>query len=120
MACKKEHLNFGLFTAVVLVIIYIFAEKPRNLVEIILNGLIILCSGVIGSLLPDILEPAYNPFHRKSFHSLMIGGFEVFGIKELPKKKLEPAIKYGSMALLIGYLSHLLLDGFTPRKLPLI
>lgn len=77
-------------------------------------SLILLCGGIgyIVACLPDILEPASNPHHRKIFHSLLALG--VFIV--VTAKTENPLLK----TLAASYTSHLILDGLTPFGLPLI
>ncbi len=74
----------------------------------------------LGSLCPDVLEPALHSWHRGPCHSLAAGG--VAGhVATVP---LLGAMTPGFEAVLIsffalGYLSHLVMDAGTPRCLPL-
>ena len=62
--------------------------------------------------LPDWIEPATNPNHRKFFHSFAMGGLVVYGMYG----------KHTENMRLIGmsYLSHLAADARTPKSIPLI
>jgi membrane-bound metal-dependent hydrolase YbcI (DUF457 family) len=106
--------------------------------------------GVIGSMLPDVIEPATSPNHRGSFHSLLAaGGLTAataadwsarchrraaecdaraaqcqVGSHERSDQELK-ALCFRALAgliigLIAGYGSHLLLDSTTSRSLPLI
>ena len=75
--------------------------------------------------LPDILEPALNPNHRRFFHSVGFSGLLGYGLYQLhqkwqPQDEVEKVIK--NMALIAGsaYLIHLAMDSTTPKSLPLI
>lgn len=123
-------------------------DQPNDLIvaEVIGSTL----SGVLGGLLPDFIEPATSPNHRKAAHSVTAGASLVFvqatgwqgecrrrAITEIEQASyLAPRSREHSrsnlMALLwallagliggliAGYASHLALDAMTPRSLPLI
>lgn len=106
--------------------------------------------GVVGSMLPDVIEPATSPNHRGAFHSLLAvagltagatadwaarchgraaecdaraAGCQV-GSRERTDEERK-ALGFRALAglivgLLAGYGSHLLLDSTTARSLPLI
>ncbi len=87
-----------------------------------------LAAGAIGaffSKLPDVLEPALrNPHHRQFFHSFAFLGMVGRGVYRVsqwePRDELE---KWLRGLLLIGglaYMSHLVVDAFTSRSLPLV
>ena len=87
-----------------------------------------LAAGAIGAFfgkLPDVLEPALrNPHHRQFFHSFAFLGMVGWGVHRVsqwePQDELE---KWLRGLLLIGglaYMSHLVVDAFTSRSLPLV
>lgn len=76
-------------------------------------GMFIL-AGVAGGRLPDLLEPANDPNHRKFWHSMTCAGVLNVGHCFLPAP-LQPA----TLPLLFGYNSHLLADS-TTSPLPVI
>jgi len=76
---------------------------------------------VIGVLLPDILEPASSPGHRKFFHSLLLAGLLVTFFVMLNKKLItieNEDVKRIINYLGFGYGMHLLQDSVTPMGLP--
>lgn len=80
--------------------------------------------GTFGGRLPDLLEPATNPNHRKFFHSLLVLGTIGNSIYEIyqwtPESNFEKFIR-GILLTLLGTCgSHLLLDMTTHKGLPLI
>jgi membrane-bound metal-dependent hydrolase YbcI (DUF457 family) len=79
-----------------------------------------LLGGAMG-ILPDILEPAKNnPHHRRIFHSLALlscfllkdGLYDEFQLNERQRDFCNIALS--------GYSSHLIVDSFSPRSLPII
>ena len=87
-----------------------------------------LAAGAIGAFfgkLPDVLEPSLrNLHHRQFFHSFAFLGMVGWGVYRVsqwePRDELE---KWLRGLLLIGglaYMSHLVVDAFTSRSLPLV
>ena len=70
-----------------------------------------LAIGLLGSAMPDILEPADSPSHRGSLHSVALLGASVHG----SIRSADPVLAIFA----IGYASHLALDASTPAGLPL-
>jgi len=69
------------------------------------------------------LEPAVDPNHRAFGHSLGLGaGLAKFAMAKCSKENsdwqefLEIVVAVGT----VSYVCHLIVDGFTPRGLPLI
>lgn len=86
-----------------------------------------LLSALIASLLtnlPDMIEPASNPYHRQFFHSVLFGGAVAYaGVKAyewLAEDDFEKAVRALLMVGCGAYLVHLLADSTTPRSLPLV
>ena len=74
--------------------------------------------------LPDIVEPAMNPNHRKFFHTITfalgLGYFVHLVYKWEADGEWE---RLARVAMLIGgcaYLAHLARDAFTAKSLPLV
>ena len=84
-------------------------------------ALLRIAASGLGAILPDVIEPALNPRHRKFFHSvLVLAAIATFLSKfRDPTKPQEPwqAIVEG---LSRGYLRHLCFDFCTPACLPLL
>jgi inner membrane protein len=95
-------------------------DRPDEQCDLMLAGLL---GGALGKL-PDRLEPAIHPNHRQFFHSVAVFIACTYGVKKL--FDWEPDTQemvWLRRLLLVGgaaYLSHLLLDGMTPKSLPLI
>ncbi len=82
-----------------------------------------LTSGGIGAfcgVLPDLLEPATCPNHRKFCHSLTAASAIGYGMYKCSRSEMPDGDK--EIVLLAGtaYLSHLFLDIKTPSGLPII
>lgn len=81
-------------------------------------------AGALASKLPDLLEPALNPHHRQFFHSIVFAaglGLAAYKLyKWEPQGKKEEWMRVLLLAGLSGYLLHLLMDGCTPRSLPML
>jgi len=76
----------------------------------------------IGARLPDILEPANNPNHRKFFHSVAVGMGVTYAQLEA-KRKLQNKDDFWTEVVSsvgLGYVVHLLQDSQTPKGLPII
>lgn len=81
-------------------------------------------AGGFFATLPDRLEPALHPNHRQFFHSVAILALIATGVRAA--YRWEPATKGQALLralLLVGgvaYGTHLVLDGLTPKSIPLI
>jgi inner membrane protein len=76
---------------------------------------------VLGSVSPDILEPAVHPWHRGPCHSMTAGS----GAARLAWTPWTGDSNFDLATLLLGffalgYLSHLMMDACTPRGVPLL
>ena len=87
-----------------------------------LLGQLLLGAGIGGlaGVLPDILEPADNPRHRKTFHSLLLALLLYRGMVKLGQSGLPADTQVCLQGGAAAYLSHLLLDLTTPMGLPLL
>jgi len=75
--------------------------------------------GCLGGVLPDLLEPANNPYHRKFFHSIMLFlMISYINQKLIGNSNLNGDAKLSLSLLNVGYLSHLILDSSTYMGLP--
>ena len=94
-----------------------------DLVTILKRLAIANTAGAVGVMLPDILEPATDPNHRKFFHSIAIGTLLIIFFVLLYKKIISienEDVKRVLSYLGIGYGVHLAQDGCTPMGLPLV
>ncbi|WP_394298288.1 metal-dependent hydrolase [Methanosarcina barkeri] len=77
---------------------------------------------IIGSILPDVIEPSRNKFHRKFFHSIfliIIFVFLIMTYKELISGNFDNPILTCYFFIGCGSVSHLLMDVITRNGLPL-
>ncbi|MFP4006371.1 MAG: metal-dependent hydrolase [Candidatus Hadarchaeia archaeon] len=119
----------------------IFAIFGTILINILLNGtlpdsitnfiyfflnmrvyifLIMIVFSVLGGILPDILDPPFTKKHRRYAHSkilLVIFSTLLLFTVVLIFIKREKIILWPIYYFLIGYISHLVLDSFTPAGL---
>lgn len=110
MPNKETHFTIAF---ILLVIIY-FLMNYLSLVKYFGFATILL----IGSILPDMIEPAYHYTHRKYFHSKSF--LKILYIILLPLLIISiflPIILY-LLFLIIGYILHLWLDATTKMGLP--
>ena len=78
----------------------------------------------LSATLPDLLEPANVPHHRKFFHSVtfaaIVGGI-AWKVKEWqPEDAVEDSLRFLLLAGCSAYLIHLGMDALTKRSLPLL
>ncbi len=89
--------------------------------ELLLHSLYGTAAGVIGGVLPDVLEPALHSHHRKICHGMGALALSTIGATRAGKHPgLNPHLKTAAIAGCIGYGSHLVLDASTPRGIPLL
>jgi inner membrane protein len=121
MANYQGHLVAGAITGgSVDVIRKIIEKKPLELRDIILLSLQV-CVGSVGGVLPDRLEPAIHPHHRKFFHSILFLSLIGVGLFLLwDNKGIADWIKWLLTALAVAFIIHLIIDGFTPAGLPVV
>lgn len=88
------------------------------------NPLLTIGVSTIFSKLPDWIEPASNPHHRQFFHSISFLAMLGYGLKKTydwrPEDKGGQILRFLTLCAGAGYISHLVLDGLTPRSLPLL
>jgi hypothetical protein len=88
--------------------------------ELLASGLGGAGLGAVTGVLPDILEPARHPHHRKTCHSLTAMASIAVGLHKVSKSNLSDIQKGTAYIAGAGYLSHLFLDLDTPKGLPLL
>lgn len=96
-----------------------YAYFVNLLVKISLDNIAIaFFLALIGTILPDILEPPTSWEHRGIAHSL--GALKFFGISLIitALMGLLSYIFYIASGFFLGYFVHLLIDSITPAGLP--
>lgn len=94
-------------------------DKKFDYAELFLSTFGGATLGTLGGVLPDILEPANSPHHRKVFHSWATASLISYGLYQAYKSNI-PKVAQGLCYIAgFGYLSHLALDSRTPMGLPL-
>jgi membrane-bound metal-dependent hydrolase YbcI (DUF457 family) len=91
--------------------------EPEDLLRLTLS----LSLSCIGGILPDVLEPAIHPRHRKFFHSILfiiIIGIAIYYL--FKSEELDDILKWSFTAFSIAIIAHIVLDGFTPAGLPVL
>ncbi len=147
MPKRKEHLAVGIIAGLgVGLATAVLVEKRDRWLHVVTCTL----SAGVGARLPDVMEPALSPNHRGVAHSVAAGvGVGVLMRARHHARCLELALEcdrraaalqrdspqWGAevrgarlwrlaaaalLGLLAGYASHLVMDGATPRSLPLI
>lgn len=120
MACAVEHAAFNLVAVTTATAIVRQQEgKPVDGSTLMVG----VASACLPSL-PDMLEPALHPNHRKFFHSVAFAVALGYVMRRIYKWETEhPTEQLARAALLVGgaaYLAHLARDAFTAKSLPLV
>jgi len=96
------------------------AKNGESTLKPLISG---LAAAGLGKL-PDQLEPAIHPNHRQFFHSLAMAGMVGYGMYKTYKwQPDDPVYQMLRWVLLIAggaYLTHLVMDRFTAKSLPLV
>lgn len=118
MPRRQDHAGLSLIIIAAIYFIFSISNFSSNVQSQFFISSFLL---VIGSLLPDILEPAYDYNHREFFHSrkllfiLIVAATLLMSIWVFLLK--SQYFLYTS-SLLLGYILHLLLDSFSKIGLP--
>ncbi len=120
MACAAEHAQFNFFAVMTATAIVQSRDGAANDGTPLAMG----AAAALMPSLPDVLEPAVNPNHRKFFHSvvfaLLIGQGMHKAYKWDAKSDWERIVRVLLLAGGAAYLAHLARDAFTAKSLPLI
>lgn len=76
--------------------------------------------GFLLASLPDWLEPARNPNHRKFAHSLVMMGLVGYSAFGKHTKNMDEDFKKVIQAFAISFISHLCADSTTKKSIPII
>lgn len=122
MPCAKEHFIAGLAVGATVNGFIQWIECLDDPARKFDWGEFFVCTvaGDAAALLPDILEPADSPNHRKFFHSIAAAGLVVYAISGRHTDGYSASARKILTVLGMGYLSHLALDCTTPRAIDLI
>ena len=116
MANGADHITAGVLTGVAMA--WYGQSQDENV-----NPLLAITACTFFSKLPDWIEPATNPHHRQFFHSISFLVMLGYGLKKAydwkPEDKDDQFLRFLTLCAGAGYISHLVLDGLTPRSLPL-
>ncbi|QIL91282.1 metal-dependent hydrolase [Microbulbifer sp. SH-1] len=117
MANGADHIAAGALTGVAMAC---YGQSQSENV----NPLLAIGASTVFSKLPDWIEPATNPHHRQFFHSVSFLAMLGYGLKKAydwkPNDKEGRLLRFLTLCAGAGYISHLVLDGLTPRSLPLL
>ena len=107
---RKEHMQIAALVGGIAYVGYYLYRKNQD-EDYEFNPLALVASvglGMLGGRLPDIIEPAIHPRHRKFWHSWTCAGVLNAGHWFLPAP-----LKAATVPILVGYNSHLLADSTT-------
>ena len=120
MACANEHSAFNLVAVSVATALVEGRDGRPLTVAPMAMGFTAACF----PSLPDLIEPALHPNHRKFFHSWAVVGLLGWGIYRLydwkPEEGWDQFVRMAGLALGAAYLAHLARDALTTKSLPLI
>lgn len=118
----KQHKQIGAVCGAGYTVIKYIIEKQDNPELAFSWGDLLINTGIgyfFGSL-PDWIEPATSPNHRKIFHSLAIGLGVRYGAFGKHTKAWPEEVKKPVQATALAYLSHLAADFTTAKSIPFI
>lgn len=117
MANGADHIAAGALTGVAMAC---YGQSQGENV----NPLLAIGTSTVFSKLPDWIEPATNPHHRQFFHSVSFLVMLGYGLKKTcdwkPEEMGGRLLRFLTLCAGAGYISHLVLDGLTPRSLPML
>ena len=96
-------------------------NQPGSVPDLLLYCGLGLAGGLVGSILPDLLEPPRHPNHRGVFHSIVP---TALGVTVLVATAF-PSVGTGWAGTFLsagaaGYVSHILADAGTPAGVPIL
>ena len=118
----KQHLVIGATVGEAFSVLKYFHRKETDeTVEFQWSELLLdMGLGALFASLPDIIEPATSPHHRKFFHSVLAGSAVGYGAFGQHSEKWDTGLKQSMRAIAVSYLSHLVADSTTARSIALI
>jgi inner membrane protein len=147
MPNRRTHVDAGAIAGSVTALMMANRQPPAIVLAETTGGLL---GGALGGMMPDLLEPATSPNHRKLAHSMVMAGtLTLAKVTEWQAVCRREAAAQGQAALQLlpgsrarsdaelaaiwwsflagfiagffaGYVSHLALDAATTRSLPFI
>lgn len=120
MACATEHAQFN-FASVALACAMVRHRegRPADATPFAMGA----AAACLPSL-PDVLEPALHPNHRKFFHSAVVYAALGYGLHRLYRWEAQDdtqrLLRIVGLVTGAAYLAHLTRDAFTAKSLPLI
>jgi len=118
MACREAHVIVGGITGAVA---YCIMKERQGEKSSLLEALAAAVAGGLIATIPDVLEPATDPNHRGPLHSVGALAACVAVIKKvLDSREIASWAKVWSIVGAAAYASHLVLDGVSPKSLPLL
>ena len=120
MSCAAQHAGFNLIACTLAGLAVQHNEgKPSSATALGLG----LATAALPTL-PDVIEPALHPNHRKFFHSITFAAGVAYGVHRAYRWKteseLEELLRIAAMIAGAAYLGHLALDALSAKSLPLI
>lgn len=111
MPNKETHIIIAIIPLVIIAYFYGY--------QLLVDYWIHVAFFIFGSILPDIIEPAFDYDHRDFFHSVGFAKFLVVAlvISIILGLSIDERILY-IVSISCGYLLHLFLDSLTPMGLP--
>jgi len=115
---RAEHMIAG---SIVSAGVYLASSHALNQEPSLKGFLLSAGVGASVSILPDVLEPATSSYHRSFFHSMTFASLSGYLIHEaLNNEDIDNELKLILSVMSSAYGSHLVLDGLTPRGLPIL
>ena len=116
----KTHIILGAVAGVAAAIAFQHYSRSEEKKNEPLDWMDVGCCALIGAAagcLPDIIEPATSPNHRKFFHSFLFGAVVLYALG-----RLTAQCSFRLLLYVIGaaYLTHLTADAQTKKCLPWI
>ena len=118
MASKGTHIVVGIGAGLLSYGIYKRLKQEDWTLEGALGS---AAAGAALACLPDVIEPALSPNHRGLAHSFALLGMLLATLKHVSDTPdLPPGLKVAISVAIGAYSSHLGVDAFSPKGLPLL